>query len=238
MLIISIKMSTFFKDLFKDLYSNYTEYIIVIIISFFIYLIFIENCHRLRGDKVYLKYKDLKNYINTGDLILFSSEDYIGKVIRRVTNSYYSHCGIVIKQDSKLYILECDMDTSYDFITNKINRNGVHIISLDDKINEYTGNIFGLCKVRKTFDKDHLRSLIEQHKDITFNNNLFAMYGSVIKNKDYSRYFLNDNKMFCSEFVSNIYCKLNLIKRCNSANMYTPKDISNLFKETIFFKKN
>ena len=42
-------------------------------------------------------YDNIKHNLDTGDLILFSCDDFISKGIRYTLSSKYSHAGIVIK---------------------------------------------------------------------------------------------------------------------------------------------
>jgi len=231
-------MINFAKSLIKDVRNNICEYISVILICFTFYKLYVDSCPKIKEDNVLLKYSNIKNKLDTGDLLLFSSNDYIGRVIRKFSNSYFSHCGIVVKQSDKLYILECDMDNSHDYLSNKSNKNGAHILDLDEKINDYTGNIFGYCKLNNNFNENKLKNIIHNIRDVQFNNNLIAMYNSVIKNVFLSNFFISDSKMFCSEFVVNLYQRLGVIKYNKFPNMFNPSDIALLFEKIILFRKN
>lgn len=231
-------MNIFFNKLIIDLYYNYSEYVMVILITFMVYKIYIESCPKLNYYNINQTYNDIKNNLDTGDLILFCSSDYIGKVIRKISNYYFSHCGIIIRYSNELFVLECDMDNKYDIISNNEHKYGVHLISLNDKLRDYTGNIFGYCKLEKdNINISKLNNIINEYKNIDFNNNIFAWYSSKLKYNNISKFLKNNNKMFCSEFVAHVYQKMGIFKEINDPNMYTIQDLtSNKYNNNMFSK--
>ena len=50
--------------------------------------------------------------------------------------------------DDIIFILECDLDVSYDFLLKELNK-GVHLIQLDEKMHNYDGIIFSYKKLEK-----------------------------------------------------------------------------------------
>ena len=44
-----------------------------------------------------MTYEELEKKLNTGDLILFQQNWWLGNLISYFTNSEYSHCGVIIK---------------------------------------------------------------------------------------------------------------------------------------------
>lgn len=231
-------MDILFNKLIIDLYYNYSEYVMIILIIFMVYKIYIEGCPKLNYNNIKKSYNNIKKDLDTGDLVLFCSSDYIGKVIRKFSNYYFSHCGIIIRHNNQLYVLECDMDSNYDFITQKEDKYGVHLVSLDDKLKDYTGNIFGYCKLEKNnINELKLNNIINECQNIEFNNNVFAWYSSRLKNNNISNFLKNKNRMFCSEFVAYVYQKLGILKQNNLPNMYTIEDLQSNKYNNIMFSK-
>ena len=90
--------------------------IIILLIIFRYYKLKFENTKKIIKNK----YKNIKNKFNTGDLILFSYNTNISDIIKVISNSLFTHIGLVIKINNELYLLECDTESYYDYVTKKI----------------------------------------------------------------------------------------------------------------------
>lgn len=172
--------------------------------------------------------------LETGDLLLFSTNKWYSDVIEIGDDSIYSHCGIVLKDpmyiDPSLqgfYFLESGLEPFPDATDQQIHF-GVQIVPLMDVINEYLFFKEGTIYVR------HLNC----KRDQMFEQNLTHAY-QIVKNKPYNCNPLDwieallgfhwfDRKIvsrfWCSALVAFVYVKLGLISYQIDWTLVTPKD--------------
>ena len=163
-------------------------------------------------------------------MIFFSSTDTIGKTIRYVLNSKYSHVGIIIKSDNeKIYILECDLTNLYDYLTKKNNKYGAHLLLLEEKMKSYDGNKFGVRKLIKKnkINKKLLIKILKLSIIIKFEDNSLIWLLAHLKMDNLSKLLNDDDKMFCTQYVAEIYKKLGILKNNTKSNLITPRDLAN-----------
>lgn len=131
--------------------------IILIIIFYIIYKNGISK--KCQDYPIYNKilFSDLIKNAKSGDLLLFSNSR-CNVVTRTFGNPYYSHIGIIVKKNNKLFSLEL---VKNDNIYPKKNRyKGLICIPLDDRILYYSGYIY-YCKLNKELDNNQENKLIE-----------------------------------------------------------------------------
>ena len=178
--------------------------------------------------------KHMYNYLNTGDLILFS-EDYgfVANLIKWYTNSKWTHVGIVLKNPTYIspdlkgyYLLECgyndfkNIDGNYYY--------GVQIVDLEKKITSYDGLV---CykKLKKHLDKNilenTLKNIYNTVKNKPYDVNLYdflCLNMKIQKNINYdnfifdyiNNFFFNHkktDKFICSSLVAYIFVELGLL---------------------------
>jgi hypothetical protein len=103
-----------------------------------------------------------------GDLLLFSNSR-CNVVTRTFGNPYYSHIGIIIKKNNKLYTLELVKD---DNVYPKQNRyKGLIIIPLEDRILHYSGSVY-YCQLINPLDQD-LENKLLNISNTKVNYNIF-----------------------------------------------------------------
>ena len=207
---------------------------LIFIISFIFY-----NRNPKFNKKISLKYNDIKNNLDTGDIILFSCNATFSNFIKKISNSIFTHCGIIIKLYNKLFILECDFDDEYDYITSSYKK-GVHLVNLEKKINMF-GNLFCYRKLKgNKLEKKKLTNIIKKTYFYQFELNIIKL----ILNYIGLNLFKSKNKMMCSEYISYVYYKIGVLKKINFSKCL-PKFFCNnnitlnnfYFDKLIFFKK-
>jgi hypothetical protein len=187
---------------------------LIAILLFYILTIYsASTCPTVEFNKINKRYTDIKDNLDTGDLVFFCSDDYYSKCIRKFGNCVFSHVGLIIKLNDIVFILECDLDGSYDFLSKKENKHGVHLVQLDEKIYNYDGYMFGYKKlINGKINKNELDKLIKLTNNISFDTSHLNLLGTVFKNNLYSRMLNTNNKMFCSQYLAFIYKKLGIIE--------------------------
>ncbi|VVU94884.1 hypothetical protein CPAV1605_609 [seawater metagenome] len=210
----------------KDIQKDWLYYLIFIVNFFLILYILAEACPKIETNIVN-SYEDIMNELQTGDLILFSCEDFISKGIRYTLNSTYSHGGIIIRDTSnKLLILECDMTNSYDFLSKKKVKTGAHLLDLKEKIYEYDGTKFGYRKLisnhklnNKTFHK-----IFKEAINISFQHNWVTWMAAHFKANKIGDILKKKNTMFCTQYIADVYIKLGILSKDVKSHLITPAD--------------
>lgn len=152
---------------------------------------------------------NILNECKSGDLLLFSNARY-NVATRTLGNPYFSHIGIIIKKENKLYVLEL---VYYDYVYPKHSRKtNIIVTPLIDRIKNYSGYVF-YCKLLNNLSLDKENYLIN------------------ISNEDIKFSLLNN----CSYFIGKLLEDLNIANNIISWKFWTiHNNIINLCNNTIY----
>jgi hypothetical protein len=174
-------------------------------------------------DSEYYKYKytyleDIINELDTGDLILFSS--YYFSAIRVLSHPRFSHIGMIIRKDNKIYGIEL-LDSDYTAPGKMIYN--INIFDLKERIIYYPGFIY-ISKYNKKLDAITKTKLIKETENKIYeypiNNVLLLKYLLNINNNQYNK--------SCIEYI------VHLLEICNIHNFRNIK-INNYMHEILLF---
>lgn len=168
------------------------------------------------------KYKDIRPFIKTGDVICFGGKGIISDIIKKITNSPVSHIGMILSTN----IIE-----NIDFIqiaeSTSINDGfaGVQFNRLSDHIRDYEGDIWWMPL------KDNIRQKLDVIEIMVF---LISQRGkeydapqAILSALDILPDTKEDlDKLFCSEYVTAAFEHVNLLKDINASEQ-TPGDVVN-----------
>ena len=157
-----------------------------------------------------------KSSFRDGDIIFQSSQSEQCEAVRIATNSKYSHCGIIFKENGQTYVYEAIQPVKKTLLSNWI-QHGLN-------------SSYVVVRLKDT-------TLLNQQ-------NLAKMkeYGKKEFNKDYDIYFeWSDDKIYCSEYVWKIYkyganielCKLEKLKSFNLENPKVKAILKQRYGNTI-----
>jgi len=181
--------------------------------------------------------KDVLEFAKSGDMILFSTNDLAGKIIRFTSNDYFSHSAILFKDHNQWYLWDSDYYYQYDYLSQKI-KNGPKLRKMEEVIKDYKQ-----CKAKlyplKSGLKDRLnnwKQTLKIYNNLSFEDNPFAWYLAEWK---LNMNTLNHNKTrnFCSELIADTYQKLNIFNNNIPSKLYTFKDLrqQKVFNKEICF---
>ena len=132
-----------------------------------------------------------------GDIILQTSKSSQSKMIQEVTNSKYSHVGIVYVKDGKPYVFEAVQP--------------VKISPLNEFINRGVDSKYTVVRYNREFNEDQMNRMYN--------------YATSQIGKNYDLKFeWSDNSMYCSELVFKIYYNAG-ITLCN-INKFSDYDLN------------
>lgn len=186
------------------------KYIIIIIGAFLVfYLSGYFNAKKVVDD-FYFHENKISEHIQEGDIILQTSESNQCEAVRLATNSKFSHCGIIFKDNDKTYVLEAVQP--------------VKITPLNEWISHGKESKYLIKRLKKINSLDSIK--IKKMKT----------YGFQMLNKDYDLYFeWSDEKIYCSELVWKIYkegagIEICSFKKLKEFNLSNPK-VKNIMTE-------
>ena len=146
-----------------------------------------------------LTYADIRNQINTGDIVLFSCRDNLVSIgIQLMTQSKWSHVGMVLKDYKKdiIYIWESTTLSNIKDVTDHTFKKGVQLVLLSERIKRYNGEIAirhlqGFAINDDSKEMQELMKLRDELKDKPFEQNKLELvraaidkFGSICKNKE------------------------------------------------------
>lgn len=210
--------------------------VIFLIIIFLIIIIILawirNNIKNNEGNTAVYKYQNIKKYLKTGDIILFSCNKHNNKFDgityycrTMLLGSEYGHGGIVIRDGDKLFVLECtdighicEKDAVY---LNNYNRGGIRIIDMDILLKEYHNMYqghYGVRFITEEIPNTDLIKYLSDYKNVIFENKkiLFLLaLSDIFISHDTARYltkFSSKDRMMCTEFVHSILYKCGVFK--------------------------
>ena len=189
----------------------------------------IDNCDNAK--KFYHKkilLSKIKNDLKSGDLILFKNHN-VYALSNLLGNKIYSHMGIIVKCGGSLYV--------YEILNGEITPNtypnghtGTILSRFDDRINQYSGNIY-IAKLTKSLTQKQQEKLRE-----LCNQNL-KYYKILDFIKDYYLR-VKPNRTYCYQLTMRILKDINVcqcpINTINQPLEMLSKNINNLWDNKIY----
>ena len=165
-------------------------------------------------------YGELRSLLKTGDLVLFSGQDKVSRIIRWRTKSDYSHVGMVLNSP------DYHDDVTIWEATKPV---GVRLTPLSEHVRNYEGSIV-LRRLRNAQlsdeDMKEFKVLFEELSGRPFEQEIpqligaaFDLFPEQLTKEDLS-------SLFCSELVAEAYQALSLLDEYKPSNEYTPADFS------------
>ena len=176
-------------------------------------------------------YKDIRDNLKTGDIVLFSGNSLISNGIKLVTNSIWSHVGMVLKipEYNMVFVWESTTITKLaDAIDGKV-KNGVQLILLSDRVNTYDGTM-SVRHLSHTMDEHAIFELMKFRQEVR--NRPYEQDKIELIKSAYDGW-LGDNdedlsSLFCSELVAEAYQRMKILSETLPSNEYTPADFSSV----------
>jgi hypothetical protein len=164
--------------------------------------------------------------MKAGDIILFSGNGFISRIIKIAQMSKYSHVGVMISKDELLE--STTLSGQKDIISGKKIK-GVQVVDLQARIRAYDGEVYRrplICEneCRLEYITTHLRHFAVLFNGTPYEESELELLGSVFdlipdQDEDLS-------SLFCSEMVAEAYQICNLLPDSIPSNEFTPKDFA------------
>ena len=166
------------------------------------------------GKEKYVIYKEVRNKIKNGDILMYKGKGFVSWTVKVVTRSEYSHAGIAVWWNERLMVMEAIGD-------------GVIISPLSRNVSDYHGEVEwyeyyqpipeGKQKEMIIFAQQELGKKYDMKGVIGLGvKTLFRIKPDITKKKP--------NKLFCSQYVANIYSAVGLDLDIKNSDLSTSPD--------------
>lgn len=178
-----------------------------------------QKVERKPESEIRIRYDLIRPHIKNGDVLMFKGKYRSSFLIKRLTESSYSHAGIAVWWNKRLMVMEAVEE-------------GVRIIPLSRKIERYKGEVEWFSCRKEISEEDRLRMVMfaqeelgksyAKWKTIVFGWKIF--FRRKLSDRDE---FRQENKLFCSLYVAQIYNVVGLDLRKDRADRFmSPDDIA------------
>lgn len=185
-----------------------------------------------------MNYEELKDQMQTGDVVLFEGQYSISRLIEKLTGCPYSHVGMIIRLDGydEPLLFESTTLTNLPDVITGDTKEGPKIVDLKQRLLHYGEDVKPYRKPSFVYRPIHFR------RDASVEKRLLACHTLY-----HGRYETSDEQMmldvilgrifgiqvakkefFCSELIAVLYMALDLIHKKPPYNAYMPKDFSTL----------
>lgn len=177
-----------------------------------------------------MKYDTIRDQLKTGDLVLFSGEGLLSKIVKVATNSKWSHIGLIIYDEAfdMLTVWESTtLSNTKDMISNQFVR-GVQITPLSNRLLNYKGEM-AVRILRNRVTAPYQKKLAKLRRELRGRDYEHNKLDLLLAAYDGPFGFAKEDlsSVFCSELVAAAYMAMDLLLTgATSASEYTPADFS------------
>ena len=155
----------------------------------------------------------LVNKLQTGDLVYFTGHKLYNYMINFLIKSDWTHVGMILRKGKKIYISESHI--SIDGV--KVSRNGINLIEIGERLRGTKTPVMFVRLKNRITDKQEAAAWKRYEELKKANFSLTFVTDMVFKTKD------SMSKMFCSEYVAEMYKAMGLIRKDILTNKFNPK---------------
>lgn len=160
------------------------------------------------------KYNNLRDEIQSGDLILYRGTSFLAKCIQFFDKAYYNHIGIAWRPEDSNRVLTLDMWSD-----------GLDCVPLSRRMDSYSD----FCILRPKVSSDRIKEAIHviledwDGRDIKYDNMLLLRVAMIKSTRMDITGLGKKDKYICSEFTQK-YCHYLGLKTYSNLNIITPED--------------
>jgi hypothetical protein len=175
-----------------------------------------------------ISYDSIRDYLKTGDIVLFSGTGLAGGAIKLLTRSPWSHVGLIVRRagEAEPLLWESMPSGFCKDVDSGSFRTGVQLVRLSERLARFTGPVAvrrlnrPLCEQQRW----RLEALQTEVADRRYERNLlelaFAAFDWLTLNRE------DLTTLFCSELVAETYQRIRLLDDVEHgalpSNEYTP----------------
>lgn len=196
------------------------------------------------AEDVHVTYNSIRDTLNTGDIVLFSSVCAAGAAIKVIGRQQFSHSALVLKPKGSDILMVWESCRNFvgkvDLGSCQI-MGGTQILPLKHKI--FSGyndevairRLVDLTEKEREKVHDTIMALTKKREGVKYQENLFEMVKAAYDSFDeFFSIFKNEediSTLFCSELVANAYQEAGLLGDEKPSNEYSPDELSSHNKD-------
>ncbi len=177
-----------------------------------------------------MTYDELRPRLDTGDVVMMSASYLEDRVIEALTDSPFSHVGMVVKKGGDLYFWEATPAGGLTCELDGEEHTGVRLVPLESLLEQYTARVRGQFFVR-LLEVDRKAEMIEAFWEFAKQVNKFPFAGSWAMFSEWVEGHVwpvpvEAKAYFCAELTAQTYRAMNLLPDQPPANGYSPESFS------------
>ena len=148
------------------------------------------------------KYSDIRNQLDTGDIVLFSGKGHISSAIKWFTAGKWSHVGMVIRSSEWDMLLLWESTTLSNLKTiDNAHKEGVQTVFLSERVATYDGDIgVRRLSVERTPQMiEDLKAFRAMVKDRPYEESKWELIKSALDGPSFLENQEDLSSLFCSE---------------------------------------
>jgi len=160
------------------------------------------------------RYADLRDSLNTGDVVLFQGKGFVSHLIQTVTHSPWSHCGMIVRAEvlgqSSVLVWESTTLSDVPDIEHGHGVKGVQLVSLSKRVDTYPGAlaIRSLHGPRPLIMGARFRAAHDAFHDTPYEQRLISLVIAGIGGVLHDLAPRDTSSLFCSEVLCATYAHL------------------------------
>lgn len=176
-----------------------------------------------------LKYEEVHNHIQSGDLLMCSGKSLFSRLIQRATDSIWSHVGFILREEN----IDCLL------VMESVESKGVQMVALSHYINNYNGRgkpYEGdiLIARHSGFNESNIRKISYHAVNLLGNRydkkEILRITSRIIMSKfskgNECRILVRNNEYICSEYVYECYKSIGIDIPHNCGGFISPADFA------------
>jgi hypothetical protein len=175
-------------------------------------------------------YHTVRRHLQTGDLVLFAGTSWSSRLVQCLTLSRWSHVGVIVRlpeHGDRPLLWELTRASKLADIHHGVLVDGVQLVSLDDKLDSYQGDV-AIRRLRSVIAEPQrlqsLRELLERWQARPYRNILWKHLHAWRRGEETDA--IAGHGGFCSEFVAEIYKRWHLLPPGRPSRRYLPQDFA------------
>lgn len=184
-----------------------------------------------------MKYSVAREFLDTGDIILFSGKGHISAVIKRLTLSRWSHVGTVMRPPNSDILLLMESTTLSDIpdVYTGASSGGVQVVPLSGRVQAYNGEIAFRHvddKCRSKFCWEISNNFRKEVNGRAYEKDVLELAGATYDGP-LGRNTEDLSTMFCSETSAEHWQRLEWLSEVLPSNEFDPRNFAGEGRDAV-----
>lgn len=175
-------------------------------------------------------YEDMRSDMRTGDILLFAGTGFISRAIQRITDSEWSHVGMVLNVEEFDFVCCFESTTLSNIpdLTTGAKVRGVSLVPLSQRLASYDGRV-AWRRLEGQLGRDQVQEALRMRSKFTgtpYEGDQLELLKSALDNTALGQNQPDLSSVFCSELVAETLKAMDVLGTNIFSNEYTPADFA------------